>query len=160
MDRSRHVALSVTVAVLACIACQPAGNSTEEDVAAINEVRGMEAEGVNSGDAERALEPYTDNVAFMAPNAPLMTGKEAVRSWFSGAMEQFDVSVNYTFSDVQVAGDWAVERYAGTATFTPKDGSDAMVEQIKGIHVYQRQADGTWKIAQDIWNSDAAPPGM
>ena len=46
----------------------------------------------------------------------------------------------------------------GDATFTPKDGSDPVVEQLKGIHIYQRQADGTWKIARDIWNTDAPTP--
>jgi ketosteroid isomerase-like protein len=25
---------------------------------------------------------------------------------------------------------------------------------IKGIHVYKRQADGSWQMAQDVWNSD------
>ncbi len=160
MDRSRIIALSASVALLVGTACQPAAMSTEEDVSAINEARGMEAAGVNSGDPEQAVAAYTDDVVFMPPNEPMMTGGDAVRSWFAGAAEQVDIRVDYTFSDVSVAGDWAVERYAGTATFTPKDGSEAMVEQIKGIHVYQRQADGTWKIAQDIWNSDAAPPGM
>jgi hypothetical protein len=32
-----------------------------------------------------------------------------------------------------------------------------VTERIKGIHVMKRQPDGTWKIAQDVWNSDAPP---
>ena len=40
---------------------------------------------------------------------------------------------------------------------TPRAGGEAVTETFKGIHVYRRQADGSWKIAQDAWNMDAAP---
>jgi ketosteroid isomerase-like protein len=33
-----------------------------------------------------------------------------------------------------------------------------MDEAGKYITIYQRQADGSWKMARDIWNSDAAIP--
>ncbi|MCZ6702420.1 MAG: hypothetical protein O6940_05190 [Ignavibacteria bacterium] len=42
-------------------------------------------------------------------------------------------------------------------TITPVDGGESIMETGKCIHVYKRQADGTWKIAQDIWNMDNPP---
>jgi ketosteroid isomerase-like protein len=33
-----------------------------------------------------------------------------------------------------------------------------MPEALKGIHIYRRQADGSWKITHDAWNFDAPPP--
>ncbi len=74
--------------------------------------------------------------------------------------EQFDLTVNYTSSDLTVSGDWSSEYYTGNVTMTPKAGGEAIRETIKGIHIYQRQADGSWKMTQDIWNADAAPPAM
>ena len=159
MSHFRMVMLAGLATALACSAGEPA-DTTEEDVAAINQVREMEAEGVGSGDVETGVAAFTDDVVFMAPNESIMNGKDAVRSWLATAYEQFTLDVDYTSSDITVAGDWAVERYAGTATFTPKTGGDALVEHIKGIHIYRRQADGTWKITQDIWNTDEAPPAM
>ncbi len=44
------------------------------------------------------------------------------------------------------------------ATFTPEAGGEAHTGNYKGIHIYRRQPDGSWRIAQDIWNSDEAPP--
>ena len=57
-------------------------------------------------------------------------------------------------------GDVAIERYSGLFTVTPKAGGDAVAENIKGIHVYRRQADGSWKMTHDVWNSDDPLPGM
>lgn len=153
----------------AALACTPAGEpaattegepmaTTAEDVAAINAVREMEAEGIGTGDVEAGVAAYADDIVFMAPDMPATTGKDAIREWLTGAYEQFDLNVNYTSSDITVSGDWAIERYGGEATFTPKDGTGPLVEQLKGIHIYRRQADGTWKIAQDIWNTDAPAP--
>jgi ketosteroid isomerase-like protein len=34
-----------------------------------------------------------------------------------------------------------------------------VTETIKGVYVLHRQADGSWKIAMDVWNADAPPPG-
>lgn len=42
----------------------------------------------------------------------------------------------------------------GDLTLTPKDGGEPVQESIKGRHVYEKQEDGSWKIAQDIWNTD------
>ena len=44
------------------------------------------------------------------------------------------------------------------ADATPRKGGKPMTETIKGIHIYKRQSDGTWKIAQDVWNTDPPPP--
>ncbi len=149
---------SVAMAI-PCSAGEPEA-MTEEDVAAIKQVREMEAESINSGDPENSLGAYADDVVFMPPNEPATTGRDAARTWLATQYKQFDIDLQYTSGDIKVSGDSAFEHYAGNATFTPKAGGDAIVEQIKGIHIYHRQADGTWKITHDIWSSDAPPPDM
>jgi ketosteroid isomerase-like protein len=81
-----------------------------------------------------------------------------LRRWLDTTFAQVTLSGQYTSSEVTVSGDWAVDRYAGTLTATPKGGGAPMQEQIKGVHIMRRDTDGTWRIAQDIWNTDAAPP--
>ena len=112
---------------------------------------------INAGDLEGSLAVYTEDCAMLPPNEPLLNGHEALRSWFEGFYEQFNVNGRYTSSDVVVAGDWAIERYAGIFTFTPKAGGEPIDDALKGIHIYRRQPNGTWRIAQDVWNSDNPP---
>jgi ketosteroid isomerase-like protein len=88
-----------------------------------------------------------------------LKGTDAVRQWVVGLLEQVDAELEYTDSDVKVVGDWAFEQYAAVVTMTPKAGGESMTENVRGIHVYRRGEDGSWKIAHDIWNSDTPHPG-
>jgi ketosteroid isomerase-like protein len=72
--------------------------------------------------------------------------------------EQVAVSGRYDSSDVVVSGDLAVRRFTGRLTLTPKVGGDPITERVKGLHVRRKQADGSWKITQDVWNVDEPAP--
>ena len=142
--------------------------STEADIQAIEAVQDQEAEVFLSGDAN--LPHLADNAVLMPPNEHAVVGIEAARAWAAEFFDQFTFNVlDYTDSDIVVAGDTAIERYAGSTTITPNDGGDPEAAgtppghpfsgTFKGIHIYERQTDGSWKMAQDIWNFDPAPAG-
>lgn len=162
MLRSTRPALfCLTVLAGACSkpAATPADTSADE--AAIRAVLQQESMMLATGNADSVLTVYTDDVKFLPPNEPMVDGAAAAKAWAGGMFAQMSLTAKYTSSSVQVSGDMAVDRYTATLTMTPKAGA-AMTEQIKGIHVLRKGADGTWKIAQDTWNSDAppaAPPG-
>ena len=76
----------------------------------------------------------------MEPRLP-----QSIRCQFSLAVEE-----------VRSAADWAFERGGYRITLTPKAGGPSLNEAGKYITIYQRQANASWKMARDIWNSDAA----
>jgi uncharacterized protein (TIGR02246 family) len=123
------------------------------DVDAIRAVSAAEFAALVAEDADAHLATLTEDCIMMGPNEPAVTGHEAIAAWHADFSEMFDIAGGYTGSEVVVLGDWAIERYTGEVTLTPA-GGDAATETIKGIHIYQRQDDGSWKIAQDIWNAD------
>jgi uncharacterized protein (TIGR02246 family) len=125
---------------------------------AIQAVRDQEIAGFNSGNIDQTLAVVTADGYLMPPNEPAKVGHDAARAWAQALFEQFTANVRYTGTNITVAGDYVIERYTAELTITPKAGGAAMTEAIKGIHIYQRQADGSWKIVQDVWNSDAPPP--
>lgn len=129
--------------------------STEDDVAAIEAVQDLEVATFTSGDTN--LPHLTDDAVIMPPGENIVVGIDAARAWAADFFENFTFTVlDYTDSDIVVLGDTAIETYAGNATMTPKDG-EAISATYKGVHIYARQADGSWKMSQDIWNFDAAP---
>jgi ketosteroid isomerase-like protein len=164
--RAHFLVVGFTLAVAA--GCAP-GNATPEpvdtaaDVAAINALREHEAEVINSGSSAALGEVYAPNIVMMAPNEPVQSGLAALTTWWDGMASQVTLSARYTSSEVTVSGDWASDRYTGEITITPKAGGAPMTETIKGIHVLQKGADGSWRVVQDVWNSDTpaepAPPG-
>ena len=130
---------------------------TTADIQAINQVREREIALAGTGNMDSLLTVFTSDVAFMPPNEPAVHGQEALRKWGEAMFGQITLNGRYTSSEVSVSGDWAVDRYTGVLTATPKAGGSPTEEQIKGVHVMKRQPDGTWRIAQDVWNSDAPP---
>jgi uncharacterized protein (TIGR02246 family) len=153
---------TLAAALWGAVACSPATPSidTAADTRAINAVRDREIAAFSAGAVDSHLVVLTGDAVLMPPNEPAVAGTDAIRTWAQNVATQFAVSGQYTDSQIRVMGDWAIERYTGLLTVTPKAGGPAVEERLKGIHVYQRQSDGSWRIAQDIWNTDAPPPSQ
>ncbi len=80
-----------------------------------------------------------------------------MKQWAAAMFAQATLTVNYKTSQVTVADDWGVDRYTGVLTVTPKAGGPATTEEFKGVHIMRREG-GAWKIAVDLWNTNAPPP--
>jgi ketosteroid isomerase-like protein len=128
--------------------------STEADIQAISAVRDLEVAAFTSGGEFSYL---ADDAVLMPPNAPRVVGIEAIGAWAAEFANQVTFNnLDYTESDIVIAGNWAIERYAASVTMTPAGDGDPVSGTNKGIHIYKRQADGSWKMVQDVWNSDQA----
>jgi len=53
--------------------------------------------------------------------------------------------------------DWALERGIYWIALTQKTGGKPIRDHCEYITLYRRDADGEWRIARDIWNSDRPP---
>ena len=160
-EAMRHTRPFVPFAVVAiAAACAPKATpvDTSADVAAIKKMQDHELAAVGSGNVDSAVTPYTSDVIIMPPGEAAITGTAALRAWFENFTKDNTIAGSYSTNDVEVSGDLGVVHYVGTLTVTPKKGGPAVTETIKGIHVYKRQSDGSWKIARDVWNTDAPPP--
>jgi len=161
----RRFAPVALVATLLATGCAPAPApapvlvDTAADVAAINALVEREMAAFTGANIPEIEAIFAADVILMPPSEPALQGLPAAVAWTQALHAAFTVSGSYTSSDVTVSGDLAVQRFTGTLTVTPKAGGDPMAETVKGIHVLRRQADGSWKITQDAWNTDAAAPG-
>jgi uncharacterized protein (TIGR02246 family) len=130
---------------------------TANDVAALNRLQHQVDSAIIAGDTERYLTLITDDAVLMPPNGPAVSGKEAVGSW-NRAMSSHVRITEYVSRDdeVVVAGDWAFRRATVDWTITPSAGGSPIRDTGKYIIIYRRQRDGSWKVARDIWSSNAA----
>lgn len=127
--------------------------SLQADIDALKQVRERELAGLRSGHPEDFVAAFTSDAVLVPPGEPPVSGHAALRTWAQGMFDRFTLSGEYTSSEANVIGDWAVERYTGTLSVTPRTGGAPMEDSFRGIHIYRRQPDGSWRIAQDIWNS-------
>jgi uncharacterized protein (TIGR02246 family) len=133
--------------------------STRVHEVGIDRLRDRHVAALNAGDADAWVDCFTDDGVQMPPHFATNAGKSAVRGWSQGFLNLFDCWFSLSVDEVRVAADWAFERGRYTITLTPKAGGGPVDDSGKYITVYQRQSDGSWKIARDIWNSDQPLPG-
>jgi ketosteroid isomerase-like protein len=109
---------------------------------------------VNSSDYRRLLAVWSDEGILMPPHHAEVRGRSELEKYFKERFSGTRFGFFFTSSDIQLAGDVAFERLGYTAWIWPAGGSRPVEDAGKGLHVYRRQSDGSWKLALDIWNSD------
>jgi uncharacterized protein (TIGR02246 family) len=127
------------------------------DLAALRETVRRHDQVVNSGDVEELMALYAEDVVQMPPNQAKVVGKTAIRTPTERLFSQFDIQVQSKIEVVDLSGDLAYIHLSYSASSSPKGGGDAVSDAGKWVNIYRRQADGSWKIVVEIWNSDVAP---
>ena len=95
---------------------------------------------------------YADDANFVAPGAPAASGSTAIAKVYAEALSDpaFSVSFGSDKIDVSSAGDMAVSRGHFTEKYTDPKTSKLMTASGSYVTVYMKQADGSWKVTEDI----------
>ena len=124
-----------------------------EDIAAIRDARlNSFAASFMGSDADGFLASVTADMVIMPPDEPQVRGHIEIRAWLDAFFAAYSTDLEYTGSEVSVMGDTAFEAYVFRWTLTPIDGGEPIRQAGKGIYMFSRQEDGSWKVARDIWN--------
>ena len=151
---------AILVFAMAIMALQSADSSrivatsSEADKAAVSEALEQYVEKWNASVLNAIMVLMADDVVALPPGNPAIIGKEALRS----ANEQFFLKNTEiwkpTIEYIEVSGDLAFVRSKELLTTTPKDGSETKTLIGKGIYIFRRGEDGSWRCVIDIWNSN------
>lgn len=96
-------------------------------------------------------EVYTSDARILPPGAPMVTGRTAVKQFWSDLVTGAHAkSAVLSSIDVMQAGDGIVEIGRAVLTVAPPGQVEAQME-AKYV-VYWREEDGRWKWHVDIWN--------
>jgi ketosteroid isomerase-like protein len=94
---------------------------------------------------------YDEDAIIMPPNGPAVHGRASMLA-FLGAFPPFSHHKQETL-EMDGSGDFAYLRDVVSVTLLPP-GIPPCQEILKVITIWRRQADGSWKIYREIWNSD------
>ena len=110
-------------------------------------------------DTDAFLSFFADGAHFMPFGAPLAQG-DAIRPTWEGliSMPGFGLEWQATGAEVAASGDigYTIGRFELTAE---QDGT-TMLTVGKYVTIWHKQADGTWKVQVDIFNTDKAPTAV
>ena len=95
---------------------------------------------------------YTVNARILPPGSDMVTGRENIKAFWRGAIENLDVaSVKLETVDFQPLGDGGLEIGRATLAFRAAGSAPAL---MKYVVVWKRE-DGVWKWDVDIWNPNS-----
>jgi ketosteroid isomerase-like protein len=108
-------------------------------------------------DLEHILSFWTDDAVVLAPGLPAVVGKDALRRYVQGSMEIPGFRITWTSTDVTLSpdGKLAYMFSRNAVTMNTPNGIPNTTEG-RAITIWRREADGEWRCAVDIWNSEPA----
>jgi len=144
-------ALALTICMSACATGAREQQFTMADQEAIRKSSSEFAAAFNAKDIDKVLGYYADNSVFMPPNAPLMRGREPLKSFYTSMIEKGATNLTLETADVSGFGPIAYESGTYSVSFD-KGGRD------RGKYlIVLRNMGGTWRAEKTIWSSDLPP---
>lgn len=101
------------------------------------------------GDAAALAELYTEDAMLFPPGSDVMKGKQAIQSFWKGAMDMGIREAKVDIVEAELQGDTAIE--VGQYKLIGSEGS--MIDHGKYIVIWKQEG-GQWKIQRDIWNTN------
>ncbi|MCI0526762.1 MAG: SgcJ/EcaC family oxidoreductase [Nitrospira sp.] len=112
-------------------------------------------EAFNKGDVAGVVAIYADDAMLLPPNGEVIQGKQGIQEFWSSALQILkDVSLNTL--EIGGSGDTGYRIGKYTLKVQP-EGQQPAMDSGKYVEVWKRQADGSWKLHADIWNSSLPP---
>jgi uncharacterized protein (TIGR02246 family) len=149
--------LALLLLTSSCAQQSPA-DTRAADESAVRDTDAQWSKTAMANDLDGTVSFYTDDASLLPPNAPLATGKQAIRAvWASMLSPDTTVSWQVSKADVARSGDLAY--VMGTYQIAAKNPRGKSQEDHgKMVEVFKKQADGKWKTVADIFNSDVPAP--
>lgn len=156
------LAAGLFAGLAACAPAPPAAppDTRAQDEAAIREADAAFAAAAASKDLDVIMGFFTDDAMALGPNAPMLSGRAALRAEWETMLATPGLSISWAPTHVVVARSGDVGYSIGSAQMgmTGPDGA-AMTDNMKYVTIWHKQADGSWKVAVDAYNSNTPLPG-
>ena len=120
------------------------------------------SEAAVSKDVESVLSFWTDDAIVYPPGQPPVVGKDALRRYVTEgfAIPGFSIRWETSAFEVSASGDMAYGLGTNVVTMNDAQGK-VMTERGRGVTVWRKGKDGSWKCVVDVWNAGPLmpPPG-
>jgi len=117
----------------------------------LSEHRQTFADALRRGDAKVAASVYAAHAHLLAPAARPMVGRDEICSYWQAGIDAGVVDLILTVAETERSEGLAYETGRYVIQIEPADGNRA-TERGHYVQVYQRQGDGSWKKAVEIFS--------
>jgi ketosteroid isomerase-like protein len=146
------------------ISAQPSAGSASENARNTQPVerilRDLDAQWSKAAaakDLERTVAYYSEDAIVLPPNATPAATKETIRDVWKDVLATPGLVITWKPTKVKLGSSGEMAWVSGTYELTMNDPSGKPTnDRGKYLEVWEKQPDGNWRCAADIWNSDLA----
>ena len=149
----------LVVFLLLLAACSPLTEERSPETAGASDEERIEtayrqvASAIMSNDAERIASHYTSDAVVSPPGRSEILGRANIQKDWQDSLDHFEMlDVGPSPHEIVVFGDWAFVRGATVVTARSRKDNQKAQNFIKFVEIWQRQTDGSWKIARALSN--------
>jgi uncharacterized protein (TIGR02246 family) len=135
----------------------PAPDTRAADVQAIKQVEAAWNKDAASKDAAKWASYFTEDGSGLYPGMATLNGRDAIKTSFAPALSDPNFSLSFASDRLMASkgGDMAYAQGTYTMTMTNPKTKQPVTDKGKYLTVYVKQADGSWKVIADTYNSDS-----
>ena len=127
---------------------------------AIEDAHQRFTEAIKQGDAALIAAAFTEDGTLLPPNLETVRGRKGIETFLNAAMVGMGLREG-ALQTVSVEEDGDVAWEIGNLTMKfQSQGGQARTDQGKYVLLWKRQADGSWMVCSEMWNSNSPPPAM
>jgi uncharacterized protein (TIGR02246 family) len=145
------LALQVTAPVVQ--AAEPQAASAKSNAAQIEQLLNKYEQALNSSDVNAAVQLYTDDGVFMAPENPAAIGTDVLRKAYAGVFQAIALKLKFQIAETRLLSpEWAVLRTTSTGVVKILANGAEVPGGNQELFVLHK-TNGQWKIARYAFNS-------
>lgn len=147
--------LLILTVLLGLFGCARQSVNQEAEAEIIMELSREWAKSAQTTEIEKVLSYWTDDAIVMAPGQPATRGKDALRKMLelNATIPGFEVNWEPKEAYVSQSGDLAYSIGVNYIKMVDYLGNKITIFH-KGVEVWKKQDDGSWKCVVDIFNTD------
>jgi uncharacterized protein (TIGR02246 family) len=135
------------------------GSTQASDESAIRQVMSSYEQALNASSTAAVLPLYAEDGVFMAPNNQSAVGKAAVLAAYDAVFRAITLKVKFTIAElVLMSPDWAFVRTNSAGTNKINKTGAVSPESNQELFIFNKAADGNWRIARYSFSSTDPPP--
>jgi uncharacterized protein (TIGR02246 family) len=140
---------------------QPMSASIQaNDEAAIRSIMSSYEGALNASDTAAVMPLYTEDGVFMPPYSQSAVGKAAVRNAYDAVFKAIKLTVKFSIAELVVMSpEWAFVRTNSAGTTRINKTGAMSPEGNQELFIFNKGADGKWRIARYSFSSTNPPPG-
>jgi len=154
----RWTALAAAAGVLLSPACAtaPAPVDTAALAAQLTQLDDAWSKAAATRNADSVASFYAPDAVAYPPNMPVAVGQAAAKAVWAVGLADSTYAISWTTTTARVAASGDMGFTAGTyqESYRGADGTPVTLTG-KYLCVWARQADGSWKATNDMWNTDS-----